>query len=295
VTPIRKPLPVDFGLLLLVSAIWGFTFICNDIALDHFRPLAIACWRIALAGLIVFFICRIRQLKMPTDKRSLVTLACIGALNGLVPFTLIGWGQQTVDSALTALLLTTSPFVTLLLSHFMTGDDRFSWNRLSGLMIGFVGVAILFGQEILLSGNNVFGMLAIMLAAACYSLSAMLIRKLAHLPSLVIVTGSLVAMCCLAVPLLVWLYPPWQQETSTKSLLALVFLAIFPTAIAYVLRAHIVRVNGAVFMSNVGYLIPLFAALWSWIFLGEIPKAVMWLAMALIFAGIYLGQRSARK
>lgn len=243
----------------------------------------------------MLLICQIKKLKIPTDKRSLILFACIGALNGLVPFTLIGWGQQTVDSAVTALLLTTSPFVTLLLSHYMTGDDRFSWNRLLGLLIGFIGVVLLFGQEILLSGNSSFGMLAIMFAAACYSLSAMLIRKLSHLPSLVIVTGSLLIMCIIAVPLLLLLYPPWQQETSTRSVLALAFLAVFPTAVAYVLRAHIVRVNGAVFMSNAGYLIPLFAALWSWLFLDEVPKAIMWVAMALIFAGIYLGQRPGRK
>ncbi len=294
-TPIRKPLPADFGPLFLVSAIWGSSFICNDIALAHFRPLAIACWRILLAGLVVLLITRIMQLKIPRDKYSLILLTGIGALNGLVPFTLIGWGQQTVNSAVTALLITTSPFVTLLLSHYMTGDDRFSWNRLLGLLIGFLGVAVLFGQEILLSGNSVFGMLAIMLAAACYSMSALLIRKLSHLPSLVIVSGSLLSMCVLALPLVLWFFPPWQQETSAKSLLALVFLALFPTAIAYVLRAQIVRVNGAVFMSTAGYLIPLFAALWSWLFLDEVPAPIMWVAMALIFAGIYLGQRAGPK
>ncbi len=278
----------------MVSAIWGSSFICIDIALADFSPLAITCWRVILAAVAIILLCGYSKLTIPTDRSTLGLFALIGVLNSLIPFTLIGWGQQTVDSAVAALLIATTPFSTLLLSHFMTGDDRFSWNRMSGVVIGFFGVALLFGHELVFSGNSAMGMLAMLLAACCYSFSSLLIRRLAHLPSLIIVAGSLLVTSIVLVPLLLWLYPPWEQQASTRSILALGFLAIGPTAIAYVLRAQIVRRTGAVFMSNAGYLIPLFAALWSWIFLSEVPTTVMCVAMVLIFLGIFLGQRRTR-
>lgn len=244
-----------------------------------------------MATVAITVICGYLRLRVPTDMKTVGLFVLIGILNSAVPFTLVGWGQQTVNSAVTALLIATTPFLTLLLSHFMTGDDRFSWNRLIGVLIGFAGVAALFAHELIFSGNSAIGMFAILFAAACYSFSSLLIRRLAHLSSLVIVAGSLLVTSMGLLPIVLWLYPPWEQSASVESIGALLFLAVGPTAIAYVLRAQIVQVNGAVFMSNAGYLIPLFATLWSWLYLSEVPSTVTWVAMLLIFLGIFLGQR----
>jgi len=291
VNTIRKPQTADYFRLLLVSAIWGSSFICIDIALTDFTPLAITCWRIVIAAFGIVLICHRFGLRIPIDPKSLVLFALIGTLNSVIPFTLIGWGQQTVNSAVAALLIATTPFCTLVLSHIMTGDDRFSANRLLGVITGFSGVTLLFVQELVLAGNSLVSMLAILLAAVCYSFSALLIRRVAHLPGLVIAAGSMLVTCVVLVPLLVWHSPPWQQGFSSSSLTAILFLAAGPTALAYVLRAQIVQTNGAVFMANVGYLIPVFAALWSWLFLDEIPSIVICIAIVLIFAGVVLGQR----
>ena len=294
-TPIRIPLPSDFVRLLVVSAIWGASFICNDIALAHFPPLAIACWRVILAAVVILIICRQLKLSIPVDRKTLFLFSVIGMMNSAVPFTLIAWGQQTVSSSVTALLIAASPFLTLLFSHYLTKDDRFSVNRLFGLLIGFSGVFVLFGHELYFAGNSAIGMVAIVFAAGCYALSSLLIRQLAHLRSLVIVAGSLIISCIVLLPVLFWQFPPWHQQASSASILAVLFLAIFPTAIAYVLRAQIVQINGAVFMSNAGYLIPLFATLWAWLFFAEVPSTIMWIAMLLIFLGIFVGHRSVRR
>ncbi len=276
---------------MLVSAIWGSSFICIELALADFSPFAIATWRLFIASLIIVFICHQKGLRIPTDRRSLTLLGGIGFLNGTVPFTLIGWGQQSVDSATAAILLATSPFVALLLNHFLTTDDRFTINRMIGLIIGFVGVSLIFVQEIVLEGNGILGMLAIILAGACYTLSAIMIRRLNGVPGLVIVAGSTLIASLPMLPFLFWWYPPWQQAASASSFLALLFLAVGPTAVAYVLRTQIVQLNGAVFMSTVGYLIPLFALLWSWLFFSETPTIMMGMAMLFVFAGIFLGRR----
>lgn len=288
---LRPPTFSDIVRLVSVSALWGSAFLCNALALETFAPVAIAGWRIFLACIVILVACRWLGLTLPRDARSWLLLTGIGWLNSAVPFSLIGWGQQSVDAATTGILLAASPFATLVFSHFMSTDDRFSGGKLLGLLVGFIGVLLLIGREVSLDPSQAGGMLAIVAAACCYALSAILIRYLRGLGSLQVVAGSLLCSTVLLVPILLLRYPPWHQATSARSLAALLFLALGPTAIAYVLRTRIVQNNGAVFMSNAGYLIPLFAVLWAWLFLAITPGWHAWIAMVFIFAGIEIGRR----
>ena len=292
---LREPTLADYLRLLFAAAIWGSTFLCIEIALLDFSPAAIAAYRVLLASVLLVLICRWREQRVALDGRTIALLAGIGALNSVVPFTLIGWGQLSIDSSTTGILLASSPFATLLMSHFMTRDDRFSWNKLVGLIVGFAGICVLLGQGLQAGSGTFTGMLAVVLAGCCYSLSSILIRQLNCVPSLALAAGTLVSASVIMLPLLIWLDPPWQQRVSAQSAGALLFLAIGPTAIAYVLRAQIVKHNGAVFMSNVGYLIPLFAVFWAWLLLGERPTVTMCIALVLILGGIALGQNRFRQ
>ena len=292
-TALRAPAAPDVARLLLASALWGSAFLCNALALRDFAPLAIAAWRVALAALVVGIACRLAGHRVPTDGRSLALLLAIGTLNSVVPFTLIAWGQTSVDPATTAVLIAASPFATLALSHVMTDDDRFTRAKLAGLAVGFAGVALLIGVDAAGAGGSLAGLLAIVAAACCYALSALLIRKLGDVPSLAIVAGQLAAGSVVLLPLVLVLHPPGAQAVSPASLAAIVALGLGPTAWAYVLRTRVVQANGAVFMSNAGFLIPPFGALWAWLFLGTVPSATTWAAMALILAGLALGRRAS--
>lgn len=293
-TNIRPPTGWDLARLLLVSAIWGTSFLCNAIALVDFSALAITAWRVSLATVLVLIICAYRKVRLPWDLTSWILFSGIGLLNSAVPFTLIGLGQQTVDSATTAILIATTPFTTLVLSHYMTKDDRITRYKLLGLVLGFVGVLVLLGHDAAVKPGSTTGMLLILLAAFCYSFSSILIRRLSHLRTFAIVLGSLITSSIVLIPLLIWFYPPWQQTGGRDAWLAVAFLAIGPTAAAYLLRAEIVKINGAIFMSNAGYLIPVFAVFWAWLFLSEWPATVTWVAMALILTGIAVGRYGGR-
>ena len=243
-----------------------------------------------LATIVVLFICTLRKVKLPSDPATWGLFVAIGLLNSTVPFTLISWGQQSVDTATTAILIATTPFSTLLLSHCMTGDDKITRYKLLGLVLGFAGVIVLLGHDAVVNPGSTLGIVVILFAASCYSLSSLLIRKLSHLRTFAIVGGSLITSCCVLIPALLWLSPPWQQSASNSSWIAVMFLAAGPTAAAYLLRAEIVKLNGAVFMSNAGFLIPLFAVLWAWLFLKEWPAPATWIAMGLILVGVGVGR-----
>jgi len=265
-TNIRPPTAIDFGRLLLVSAIWGTSFICITVALVHFSPLAIAAWRVSLATVLVAVICVFRKVRLPRDKTSWALFAGIGLMNSAVPFTL----------------------------HFLTTDDKINRYKVIGLLLGFAGVLVLIGRDAVVAQGSTFGMFIILFAAFCYSLSSLLIRRLAHLRTFAIVLGSLICGAAVLIPALLWFDPPWQQTGSQNAWLAVLFLATGPTAIAYLLRAEIVKINGAVFMSNAGYLIPLFAVFWAWLLLDEWPATATWLSMALILSGVAIGRYRGR-
>jgi len=292
---VRSPTATDVARLLLASALWGSSFLCNAIALEDFAPVAIAGWRVSLAAVVVLLACRLRGLGVTLDRRVVVLFLSIGLLNGAAPFTLIGWGQLHVDTATASLLIAASPFATLLFSHFMTDDDRFTWRRLAGLVIGFGGVATLLGRGLAEGGGSLPGMLAIALAACCYAFSALLIRRLGEMSSLVVVAGTLSASTLMLLPVVLWTHPPWSQSAGAAPIAAVLFLSLGPTAAAYVLRARIVQTNGAVFMSGAGYLIPPFAMFWAWLFLGERPAGTALFALALILAGLAIGRPRARR
>ena len=287
---LRKPLLQDHARLLAAASLWGSSFLLNAIALEDFPPVAIAGYRITLAAILLIMVCSWMGLRLPSGRGRLGLLLAIGVLNTEVPFSLIGWGQLRVDSSTTAILLASTPFFTLLFSHFMTADDRFTWQKLAGLALGFSGVLVLLGQGLLEGSGSVSGILAIILAGCCYSLSALLIRRLGGMPSLLLVAGSITAGALVLVPAVLVLHPPWQQAWHAHTLGAVLFLALGPTATAYVLRAQAVQLNGAVYFSNVGYLIPPFAMFWGWLFLANSPSMAMWAALTLILAGIGLGQ-----
>jgi len=289
-TVIRPPTPADFARLLVVSALWGTSFLCITVALPDFPPLAIAAWRVFIATVAILLICVWRGIRLPVDRTSWLLLTVIGLLNSAVPFTLVSWGQQSVDSATAALLIATTPFSTLLMSHFMTRDDRIKRHKVFGLALGFIGVLLLLGHDAVVNPAAAQGMLVILLAASCYSFSSLLIRRLSGLPSLAIVAGTLVSGCAVLLPALLWWHPPWQQTGSPASWLAVFFLAAGPTATAYLLRTQIVKLNGAVFMSNAGYLIPLFAVFWAWLLLSEWPTPITWVSLAFILIGIAVGR-----
>ncbi|MFK8082966.1 MAG: DMT family transporter [Granulosicoccus sp.] len=292
---LREPRLADYVRLFSAAAIWGATFLCNEVALADFSPVAITAYRILLAALLLLIICYWRGQRFAFERRTIGFFALIGTLNSVVPFILIGWGQLSIDSSTTAILLASSPFAALLLSHFMTQDDRFAWNKLFGLVLGFIGVCVLLGKGLQQGSGTFTGMLAVVLAGCCYALSSILIRRLGSVPSLVLAAGTLVCAGLVMVPVLLIRDAPWEQAYRPATLGALAFLAIGPTAIGYVLRAQIVKLNGAVFMSNVGYLIPMFAVLWAWLFLGNRPSSTMLVALCLILFGIALGQNRVKK
>ncbi len=283
---LRAPAPVDYAKLLLLAAVWGSSFLCVEIALTALSPLAIAAGRLLLGALAMFAVLRLFGLSLAIGRGDWLCCLGIGLLNSALPFALISWGQQHTSSGRAAILIACAPFFALLLAHFFTRDDRFSAGKLLGVALGFAGVLSLIGPDALRGARGaVSGQLAVAAGALCYASASVLTRRLSHLPALVSSTAMLVGAAVLAPPILLYQSASLAQ-INAPALAAMLYMGLVPTALAYLLRVQLVQQVGTTFLAQVGYLIPLFAVFWGWLFLDERPAAGAWLALGLIFAGL---------
>ncbi len=293
---IRQGQPVDYAKILTTAAIWGSAFMLISVGLQAFPPMAVAAIRVLVGGVVLTAIGLLVGEKWPRGGKVWLWLALIGFLNTAVPFALIAWGQQGVLASRAAILMATVPFVTLMLSHFSTSDDRISGAKVFGLTLGISGVILVVGLDAFTAtGQSIIGQFAIMGAACCYAVSNVMTRRISHVPPMLGTAACLMTATIYMGPGLYFFWWPENPSTDWQPYAALLALGIGPTAIAYVLRFQVIRDVGSTFMSQVGYLVPLFGVLWAWAVLNEVPGWTSFAAMVLILAGIRVTQMKPRK
>ncbi len=292
---LRHATPLDVSKLVFVGALWGASFIFITLALNSFGPLSIAAWRITIAAVVLLIISRLTGQLLPLQFKDWIKMAQIGVLNSALPFFLIGWGMQYISSAEAALLMASGTFFALILSHFSSTDERFNVYRASGVAIGFAGVFTLVITELLESGTGALkGQLAVMTAGFSYATSSVMSRRIMHLPSLSAAGCVMLTASIYMLPIAFVMEEPLPTEADPAAIAAIAQLGLLATALAYVIRLHIIRHNGAIFMSLVGYLIPLFGVIWSWLFLAETLATQTLVALATILLGIAVTRQGTK-
>ena len=291
---IRSPTPFDVIRLVFVGAIWGGAFLFISIALADFGPLGIAGWRVTLGAVVLLVIALLIGQPFPRGARIWRLIFIVGLLNSAVPFFLISWGQQSVSSAESALLVAMGTFVSLVLSHYTSDDERINRPRVIGVSVGFVGVLVLVFWDLIAAGaGSLPGQLAVMAAGCSYATSSVISRRLTHLPMISTSAVTMGSACLYLIPLAFLLEDPLPAGVATSSILALVYLGVIATAFAFTLRFFIIRANGAVFMSQVGYLVPLFGVIWSGLYFADAINPQTLLSLALIMLGIAITRRGS--
>lgn len=291
---IRPPLVSDYIKLVVLGAIWGSAFMCIEVALADFSPLAIASWRIGIGAAALAGVVALRREVWPRGRRVWGLIVLAGVFYNTVPFTLISWGQQYVSSGMAAILLSCGPFVALALSHFLTRDDRFTAAKLIGTVLGFSGVLVLIGGGAGVGGSQrVAGQLAMIAAVTCYVISSLIVRRIGGVSTLMVSFVVLASSSIYMMPLLFFAGEPFPALSGYTPAAALLFLGLVPTAAAYILRVQIAQQVGATFLAQVSYVIPPFALFWSWLFLDQVPGPTTWLALLLILGGLVVNRAAS--
>ncbi len=293
-TEIRRPTSFDVAKLLFVCAVWGGAFLFVTLALEDFGPISIATWRVSLGAALLLMIAIVIGQRFPRGWRNWRFIFIVGCLNSAIPFFLISWGQQSISSAESALLVAMGTFVSLLLSHYTSHDERINRERVIGVSVGFIGVMVLVFWDLIESGTgNLPGQIAVMIAGCSYAVSSVVSRRLTHLPMISTSAVTMASACLYMIPLAFLLEDPLPADVGVKSIVALIYLGVIATALAFTVRFFIIRANGAVFMSQVGYLVPLFGVIWSGLYFADAINLQTILSLALIMIGIMITRKGS--
>ena len=277
-----------WGLLLLLSLIWGGSFIFNRYALIDFEPPTVVAGRVALAAIVLHLFLRFRGIPMPGDLASWGQWAIMGTLNNAIPFTLIVWGQTRIEPGLASILNATTPLFGVVLAHYLTGDERLTSNKVLGLALGIAGVLVLVGPDVIgNSQNSIAGQIAILGASAAYAMGGLWGRRLRRHPAMVNATGQVTCSALIMLVLAVVIERPWQYDAiGGSSILAILGLGLLSTAVGYTLYFRILGSSGATNVLLVTLIIPVSALLLSRVFFSETITLDDLTGMILIGAGL---------
>ena len=225
-------------------------------------------------------------------------LLFVGVVGNFLPFYLISWSEQHIQSSTAGILMGVGPILTLILSHFFTKDDRFTYSKLVSISIGFIGVLFIFEIDTLfnLGTSNslqLFSKLLIIIAALGYMISNIVAyNTLKHIDSFSITFFATLFGALVSIPFLLYSESLQPSLINIKALLPILYLGIFPTALAFQLRYHITKTSGPVFLSYVAYLIPIFALIWGALLLSEHIYLNSIIGITLILFAVYIGKKS---
>jgi len=277
----------EWGLLVLISVVWGLSFFFIEIALRELGSFTLVFYRVGIAALIVTSFLYISGKRLPFDGESWRKYFILGTFNNFVPFSLISWGQIYIDSGLASILNATTPMFAVVMAHFLTHDEHMTKNRIAGVLLGITGVSLLVGPEALYGlSSNTLGQFAILCAAISYSYGGIYARQLNDMPVIVAVAGTLLAATVMTLPMVLLFEYPLTMSMQLPTISAILGMSVFGTVFAYMLYLHVIRAVGATNTLLVTFLVPVTALIMGVVILGESLNQHAILGMLVIFIGL---------
>ena len=237
--------------------------------------------------------------KINLSKNNLFILIIVGIIGNFIPFFLISWAEQYIQSNIAGLLMSIGPIITLILAHYFTKDDKFNLTKLLSVIIGLIGVLFIINIKTFFNLNegspiSLISKLAVILAALGYMISNILAyNKLEKIDTITITTFATLFGAIVSIPFMFYFEYVNPSSFHINSFFSIIYLGLFPTAIAFQFRYYITKKAGPIFLSYVAYLIPAFAILWGYLILGEKITSNSFIGILLVFIGVYIGQKKS--
>jgi drug/metabolite transporter (DMT)-like permease len=281
-------------LLLALVVLWGSAFGLTDRALTDFSPLQVVTGRLWIGALVLLVTMGSPRGWFPKDRRSWLFLIAMSVFGNVLPFFLISWGQQTVPSGMTGILMAVMPLVVLVLAHFLVPGERMDRFKVAGFGFGFSGIALLTGPAALVGAGGaaeLVAQLSVLGGAVCYGLNLIIARRSPPMRAQMAAGCVLLISAVLSTLSSVAAGESMPAGAAPVPLLSLLSLGLLSTGLATVIYYRIVARAGATFLSLINYLIPVYAVLAGTVVLDERlePRAVV--ALVVILAGLVLSNR----
>ena len=280
----------EWGLLALLSLLWGGSFFFVGVAVRELPPLTLVTLRVGLAAALLWACAPLIGVSAPKSGKAVAALALLGLGNNALPFALIAWGQTHLPSGLASILNAATPLFTVLAAHVLTTEEKLNRLKLVGTAAGMAGVAWLTGPDLLWGASvNVWAEFAVLLAALSYALSAIFARRMPAfgLKPIDVAAGQATAATAFLAPLALIFDKPWLLPTPSVAVMASVLaIAAFSTALAYVVYFRILAGAGATNVLLVTLLVPATSVILGALFLHERLLMRQFLGFALIALGL---------
>jgi drug/metabolite transporter (DMT)-like permease len=283
----ETPNAKELVLLLVLSSLWGASYTFVKVGVQTISPVTLIAARTVIAGTILIAIIHWRGLTLPKDATTWRRFFFQACLNSVVPFTLIAWAQQTTDAALATILNSTSPIFAFLLTVFVTRHEAVTGRKLFGVGAGIVGICLIVGvQAIGGLGQELWAQLAIVAATICYAGAAIFGRNFEGLNPIMPAAGSMICGAIVLVPASLITEKPWTLTPSLESILALLALSVFSTALAFAIYFRLVQTLGSVGTTAQAYLrVPIGVAI-GVMFLREHLTSTALIGLVCVIAGV---------
>ena len=284
----------DWVLFAVLSLFWASAFAMTKVAVEGMPAGFIVCARLAIGTAIMGVLMVVQGDRMPalSNRAAWGTMLAMGLVGTTAPFYLLTIAQKEIDSALAALLISSTPLFVAALAHFRFADEQMNWNKAFGILVGFGGVALLLGRDAImgLSNSSVIAQLLVLTGGLCYALNTIIARGAPAISPAVLPTGFLGFATLASLPSA--LTADYSNVSPNAiEILNIIGLGAIPTAGAGWLLMYLVSRTSATFIALTGYAIPIFAAVLGFVFLNEQIGWDMVLALGLILTGVWLAQR----
>lgn len=281
----------DYALLISLSAMFGASFLLIKISIVEIPTLTLVAARLLIAAVILWGAMKMAGQHLPRGTKIWVWIIVAAIFGNVLPWWLITWGQVKVDAGLTAILMATMPLATLLLAHVFTEDEKLNIWKMLGVMVGIAGVVVLIGYDQLTTlGDDTIRQYAIATAAICYGVNAIVTKQLIGHPRRAMAASLMIVSLIMVLPFAIIIDQPLAIAPSLGVIIAVVLLGVFPSALGTLMIFAIVARQGASFLSQINFLVPVFGVLWSYLFLSEQLSFNAFIALILILVGVALAR-----
>ena len=276
---------LNWGLLMVLVALWGTSFMFTAIAVETVDPVTVVFYRLGLGAVVLSLVVYARGDSLPLAWRAWAGFAVMAIAGNALPFFLIAWGQQSVDSGVAGMIMAIMPLLTMVFAHYFVEGETLNRYKLIGFALGITGVILLLGPVFEGGGREFWSGLAIFTAAASYAVNTILIKRLPRF-------SPMVGACAVLIIASLILFPFWLAVTpetdgiSQDSMFAVIWLGIGPTGIATIILFAVIDRAGPTFLSTINYLIPVVAFLCGAWLLSEPVTWMHFVALIAILGGI---------
>lgn len=287
--PQKTSLALELALLAALATLWAAAYTFIKIGIETIPPVTLIAARTLIAGSLLVLIMHGRGITLPRDLLSWRNFAIQACLNSAIPFTLIAWAEKSIDAGLAVILNSMTPVFTFLITVLWSRHEATSLRKFAGVVVGLAGTCVIVGQQALTHvGQELFAQVAVVLATICYAGAAIFGKNFKTLDPMAPAAGSLLSGAAILIPVSLVVDRPWTLAPSGASVAALFGLAVFSTAMAFVIYFRLIHTLGSVGTTAQAYLrAPLGVGIGAY-FLGERLDSSAWIGLVCILIGVLL-------